>query len=108
MDAGKLDRRVTILRSLVQDDGLQATLSAPLPIGTIWASKVDVSDAERQRSGIIGAEITARFQVRSSEFSRCILPSDLLHCGGVDYDITGIKEIGRRNGLEITTKAKVG
>ena len=104
--AGPLDRRLQILRAPVVDDGYQTRLGEFAVIGTIWGARRDVSDGERQRSGMIGAEITARFQVRSSVFSRAITPKDRLREGGREFDITGIKEIGRQDGLEISARAR--
>ena len=101
-----MDRRISILRAPIVDDGFQEREAGFVPIGTIWASKADVSDAERQRSAAVGAEITSRFQVRSNSFTRSITPKDRLLAGGRDYDILGIKEIGRLDGLEISAVAR--
>ncbi len=106
MDAGALDRRVTILRAVATDDGFATVLAAPAPIGTVSASKQDMSDAERFRAGLVSASMTTRFRVRSTAFTRSIRPADLLRCAGMDYDIIGIKEVGRLDGLEITATAK--
>jgi hypothetical protein len=48
----------------------------------------------------------ARFTVRWSPFTAGISPKDRLTCEGVEYDITGIKEIGRRVGVEISASAR--
>lgn len=106
MEAGKLDRRVQFRRSLAQDDGFTqgevwTNLGAP-----VWASKRDVSDRERMAALEVSAVITTRFQVRHSSFTAGITPKDRLICEGLEYDITGIKEIGRRDGLEITARAR--
>ena len=108
--AGALDHRVQFWRAgratgLV-DDGLQARETwAPhgLPV---WASRRDISDAERWQSGQMNAEITTRFVIRGSAFACEITPRDRLACGGVTYDIAGVKVIGRREWVEITARAR--
>lgn len=106
MLAGKLDRRIQFLRAELIDDGYQERMGDYEPLGLpVWSSKADVSDGERFSAGTVDAQITTRFQIRSSEFSRGIRSTDRLHCEGVEYGIVGIKEIGRRDGLEITAKS---
>ncbi len=107
MDGGKLDRRVTFLRAELMDDGLQERYGDAAPLGTVWASKTDVSDGERERLRAVGSEITARFVVRSNSVTRSVLRSDLLTCDGLTYEVVAIKEIGRRDGIEISAVAKV-
>lgn len=105
MEAGALDRRLQVLRAALIDDGFSVAPGAPAVIGTVWAAKRDVSDNERFKDGTTEAGITTRFQVRWSEFTAGIRGSDMLRCDGRDYGIVGIKEIGRRSGLEITARA---
>lgn len=106
MQAGQLDRRVQFLRAALVDDGYQ---TAPGPYtahgAPVWAAKVEVSDAERFRAGTVEPVITTRFQVRWSAFTAGIERSDRLTCEGREYAIVGIKELGRREGLEISTVA---
>jgi head-tail adaptor len=105
MDAGALDRRLQVLRAVLVDDGFASAPGVPAVIGTVWAAKRDVSDGERFKDGAADAGITTRFQVRWSEFAAGIRASDTLRCEGRTYGIAGIKEIGRREGLEITARA---
>lgn len=104
--AGDLDRRVQFRRANLVDNGLSrapvfADFGSP-----VWASKADVSDGERLRAAEVQASITTRFRVRWSPFSTGITPKDRLVCEGVEYDISGIKEIGRREFREITANAR--
>ena len=106
--AGDLDRRVQFKRGTVSDDGYSNVLTFANHGSPVWASRKDVSDAERWRAGEAQAHITARFVVRSSTFANGITPKDRLTCEGLEYDITGIKEIvGRGRFLEITAAARV-
>ena len=102
MRAGKLDRRLAILRAGLIDDGFQTVPGDFTTVATIWASREDVSDGERGRASGVSATATSRFQVRHSATSAAITPQDRLSEGGETFDILGIKQLGRRIGLEIT------
>lgn len=105
MTAGKLDRRVTFSRATPTNTSLGITESWS-DIGTVWASRKDVSDGERAAAGMMQATLVSRFMVRSSGFSRALTPKDRLTEGGRSYQILGIKEMGRRDFLEITAEAR--
>lgn len=107
MGAGALDRRIAFYRPTELDDGFARGLGVAALLAEVWAEKRDVSDAERFRSGAVSAEITARFRVRWSPVTEALKPTDVLRCNGRDYDIVGIKEQGRREFLEITTRARM-
>lgn len=106
MVSGKLDRRLQFRRATLADDGFQQAETWADHGAPVWGSKADISDGERWRAGEVAAHVTARFQVRSSAFSRAITPKDRLVCDGQTYDISGIKEVGRRYMLEITAAAR--
>ncbi|HEV7284322.1 MAG TPA: phage head closure protein, partial [Kaistia sp.] len=77
-----------------------------LELATVWASKLDVRDSERFSSAQVGAEIGSRFQIRYSTTVADLNPKDRIVYGGKFYDIVGVKEIGRREGLEISAMAR--
>lgn len=106
MRAGKMDRRVQFLRAVVTDNGLEQIETFANHGSQVWASKEDISDGERWRAGEVAAHVTTRFQVRSSAFTRDLTPKDRLVCAGVTYDISGIKELGRLQLLELTAAAR--
>lgn len=106
MDAGKLDRRVQFRRSTLTDDGFTTAEAWGNHGAPVWASKREASDRERLAAMEVSATITARFHVRFSAFTAGITPKDRLACEGREYNITGIKELGRRVGFEITASAR--
>ena len=107
MLAGRLDRRVTLMRQgAPTDDGYTTQPGAWAPLATVWASKQDVRDAERVQAQQVGASITTRFQIRYSSQVADLSPRDHLTCEGRTYAISAVKEIGRREGLEITATAQ--
>lgn len=102
--AGQLDRRITLRRKTETNTGLGMT-EAWADLGTIWASRKDVSDSEKAAAGKMQAVVVSRFIVRSSSLTRTLTPKDELIEGGLTFRITGIKELGRRDFLEITAEA---
>lgn len=102
--SGTLDRRIRIQRGAKTNtgSGVKTTWS---DIGTVWGSRSDASDGEKIAAGTIEGTVLSRFVVRSSSFTRDIKPSDRLICEGLTYNITGIKQKGRRDYLEITATA---
>lgn len=75
-------------------------------IATVWASANPVSDGERLRAGETIADRMVRFQIRYSPDVADVDPRDQVVFDGRTYDISGVKEIGRREGLEITGTAR--
>lgn len=111
--AGDLDRRIQFRRASVVSDGFGGRLGwntespeldnygAP-----VWGGRRDVSDGEKASAGTVYSEVSARFVIRSSSFSRSITPKDRLVEGGRVFEIVGIKEIDRLNRVEITAVAR--
>lgn len=105
IEAGDLDRRIVIERFGVSRDAMNNPVEAWTPLARVWASKRDVSDAERVRSAAVAAVITTRFVIRRSSRVQSVNPKDRITMGTMVYDIVGVKEIGRREGLEISASA---
>lgn len=102
MKAGDLDRRISIERySTTYNDDNEPT-EGWAEVGKRWASKKDVSDGEKVRAAEVGATVTTRFQLRWDSLTKTLTASDRIVCDGMTYDIAGTKELGRREGVEIT------
>jgi SPP1 family predicted phage head-tail adaptor len=107
MNAGDLDRRISIERATVARDAFNNPVpSTWLPVATVWAAKMEIRDAERIAAQEVGAEVTTRFQIRWSSTVADVNPKDRLIFDGRTYGISAVKEIGRREGLEITANAR--
>jgi SPP1 family predicted phage head-tail adaptor len=105
--AGMLDRRVQFRRATLVDEGSGMAEQWADHGSPRWASRTDISDGERWRAGEVQAHVTTRFVIRWSAFSAGLTAKDRLVCEGLEYDISGIKEIGsRRTFLEITAAAR--
>ena len=101
-----MDRRLQFLRADLTDDGYSSVETWADYGSPVWAEKIEISDGERWRAGAVDASVTTRFRIRWSSFSAELTPKDRLSCEGRVFNITGIKELGRREGLEITAAAR--
>lgn len=104
--AGTLDRRVKIRRATFSTNGFNEQVESWADLGTVWASVTPISDGERFRAGEMLAAKSSRFVIRYSSKVASVDPRDRLVFDGREYDINGVKEIGRREALEITATAR--
>lgn len=107
MKSGALDRRITIQREVqTGTDGFNVPITQWTDLATVWASVTPMSDGERWRAAEVSAEVTTRFLIRYSSQVSTVNPKDRIQYEGRLYDIYGVKEVGRREGLEITATAR--
>jgi SPP1 family predicted phage head-tail adaptor len=107
MAAGKMDRRIRIERATASDDGFtSAGEKTWATLADVWAEVTPVSDGERWRAGEVAAHVTHRFRIRYSSTVAGITPADRIIYQGDAFNISGVKEIGRREKLEITASAR--
>lgn len=108
---GLLDRRISIERRATTRGRFNEPVGEWAEIGSVWAERRDVSDAEllvRASDGFDagkrGAYLASRFTVRESSFTRGIQTTDRISTDGKLWSIRGIKETrdGRGRFLEIT------
>jgi SPP1 family predicted phage head-tail adaptor len=103
MNAGDLDRRVTLERATVTLDAFGGETQTWATLAEVWAQAMPVSDGEKWRAAEVAATISTRFRIRWRADLRV---GDRLIYDGRVFDIIGVKEIGRREGLEITASAR--
>src|SRR5687767_9049093 len=106
MRAGDLDRRITIRRATFAPNAFNELLATWSDIATVWAAAYQITDAERFRAQEIGAEVTTRFTISYSSEVADLGPTDRLMYEGREYNITGVRELGRRVWLEIGAVAR--
>lgn len=106
MLTGNLDRRIKLRqRSSHLLDEMGGQIDEWTDYWTVWANVKPVSDGERFGSGNVKSYATHRFTIRYSQDVANIDPTWQLVFDGRDFEISGIKEIGRRLFLEITATA---
>lgn len=106
MQSGKLDRRIRLERFSETRDEYNEPVKAWGHLATRWASYEPLSDGEKFRAGETAANASARFQIRWSTQVSDLNPKDRLIFEGVTHEIIRVKELNRREGLEITTAAR--
>jgi SPP1 family predicted phage head-tail adaptor len=106
MDAGRLDRRISIERVSTAVNAYNEPTGAREEIANVAANVQPVSDGERMRAGETLAERKSRFTIRYSSDVADVDARDFIVYEGRLYDINGVKEIGRRKYLEITATAR--
>jgi SPP1 family predicted phage head-tail adaptor len=106
MDAVSLDRQIILQRATTAKDAFNADIETWAPLATVWAHKAPISDGERVRAQEVGAMVTNRYRIRWDSSWSSLSADDRLTDAGVAFNITAVKEIGRREGLEITAAAR--
>lgn len=106
MDAGQLDRRIVLSRATSTVNAFNEPVYSWSTLATVWAQMVPVNDAERMRAGETLANMQARFTIRWSATTATVDPRDRLTFNGREYDINGVKLIGRNKYVEITATAR--
>jgi len=101
MKAGDLDRRITIEDQTITNSDSGEEIITWLPLITVWARKIEAKGAERFAGQELFGSAVKTFQIRWSIFSSQITTKHRLIYDGRTYDITDVREIGRREGLEI-------
>jgi SPP1 family predicted phage head-tail adaptor len=105
MRAGKLDRRITIERKTVTlSDRGQETLTWST-LATVWAEKRENTGSERfAREQIVGATLVT-FRIRWSDAVSAVTVEDRVGFDGRTFEIMAVREIGRREGVELDCTA---
>lgn len=106
MLAGPLDRRITIRRATVETNDFGEEVPTWCDLATVWASTEAIRDSERFAASEVRAERTDRFQIRYSQKVADVGPKDRLVYGDRIFGIVAVKELGRREGLEITASTR--
>lgn len=106
MKAGRLDRRITLERFSTTVDAYNEPVKAWGVFASVAASYEPLSDGERFRAGETAATASARFVIRYSRAVADTSPKDRLTFEGNAWEIVRVKEIGRREGLEISATVR--
>jgi SPP1 family predicted phage head-tail adaptor len=104
MRGGELDRRIVIQTVTETQDGYGGLVEAWSTFAEVWARKMEQSSKEFFASAQENAEQLVVFRTRW--LSGVTTKMRVLYDGQL-YDIEGWKELGRREGLELQTRAKV-
>jgi head-tail adaptor len=103
--AGKLVRRVTIVRPTFTRNGDNERVEGEPVLTTRWASVRPAPGTERFQDAESAAEAPMRFVFRY-EPGLVLVTDRLLHDDGRSYAIASVTEIGRREGWEVLATAR--
>lgn len=98
MQAGRLDRRVTLQRPVEGRSAAGDATTTWQDVATIWAGRQDARGREYFAAAAVQAELETLFRIR---WRPDVVASWRLLCDGAAYDIQSVAEIGRRDGLEL-------
>jgi SPP1 family predicted phage head-tail adaptor len=103
MQAGKLDRRIAVERATTAKNDFGEEVPTWAPLSTVWAQVLPISDQERWRASEVSATVSTRFRIR---WGLGVTAEDRIVYEGRVYEISGVKELGRREGQEVTAAAR--
>lgn len=105
MRAGKLNRTITIQRFTSTVDDYGTPVEAWTDVATVRAQIVQQSTEEFIRGFGASDETVIIFRIRWLD---TITNADRIAYGGINHNLKEVKEIGRRNGLELRCVASGG
>jgi SPP1 family predicted phage head-tail adaptor len=106
MDAGSLDRRVTLYQFGTVNNVYGDLEPGYTPIATVAASVRPGPGNERLASAENAANAPTVFRVRWSSETASLNPKDQVEYDGRRFNILSVVEIGRREGLELAATAR--
>lgn len=95
MDAGQLDRRITLQRMTEIDDGYATSPSTWETLATVWAQLMPLSSVERAAAGENAAFGKATFRIRRDSSWSDLNATDRVQYDGRSFNILGVREDGR-------------
>lgn len=106
LSAGKMDRKIVLQRFTETRDAYNEPVLTWATLATRAASYEPLSDGEWFRASETAANASARFVIRYSAAVADLSPLDRLTFEGLTYEIVNVKQVGRREGIEITAGAR--
>ena len=113
MNAGKMDRRVQLLRGgALVHNGIQRVQGPDFLIAEVWAQFSPGRGSERRAMAEDQADAPVTWRIRYSAAVADLNPRDRLQemragvAFGPVFDIKSVVELGRREGLEIVAIAR--
>ena len=99
-----MDRRIGIQRATLTANAYGERAETWATLATVWAEvQYKVGGGESVQSDQVFSEQRVHFIIRYSSDVSDIRPSDRIKYNGNNYQIEGVQEIGRGEGLRIVT-----
>lgn len=103
MEPGRLDRRITILSRAAATDAWNQNSDIYNSLATVWAEVRDAGAKEREEAD---QRVTNHPKIFIIRHRSDVTTKDRIQYDGDTYQITGLAEIGRKEGLRITAVAR--
>lgn len=104
MRFGSMDSRVAIQRATLTTNAYGERAESWATIATVWAEvQYKVGGGENVQSDQVMSEQRVHFIIRYSSDVSDLKPSDRVSYKSNTYQIEGVQEIGRQEGLRIVT-----
>jgi len=100
--AGRLDRKITIERKTTTTDSIGGVVETWATWKTAWSEVVPVSGREALRFNRPTASRVSKFVIR---YLSGLTEKDRIVHDSQNWDVIYIREIGRREGLEVIAEA---
>ena len=101
MKAGRLDRRIALQRKTATQNDYGEEVVTWSTLATVWAEMLPGAGRESFTAQQFAGFINATFRVRWSTVSAGLTDIDRISFDGRVFNITEVREIGRREGLEL-------
>jgi SPP1 family predicted phage head-tail adaptor len=103
MQAGKLDRRISLRHRVLTRNANGENVASYTEYASVWGGKRDLRGREFFAAQQINAELQATWRIRWR--SDVTVTDRLVDDAGVVFDVIHIAEIGRREGLDLYCRA---
>lgn len=100
MNSNKMDRKITIEQATETQNSANEVIKDWKPFASVWAKKTDTGGSERFRGAVIAAQSTD-FEIR---YLTGVNEKMRVKYDGNYYNIFGVVEIGRLEGLLLRTE----
>jgi SPP1 family predicted phage head-tail adaptor len=100
MRAGQFDRRITIQRQSITQSDSGEEIVTWVDVATVWARKIENRGEERFASQQFIGHAVKTFQIRWSTLVAELTIEHRIVFDGRTFDITDIRELARREGIE--------
>ena len=103
MEPGRLDRRILILQRSTSTDAWNQNLGSYVQVLEVWAEVKDLGAKEREEAD---QRVTVNPKIFTIRYRSEVTTKHRISFDGDIYQITGMTEIGRKEGLRITAVAR--
>lgn len=103
IEAGKLDRRITLQRATATQDDAGQPISTWSTLAEVWAQVTPLAVREPFQADQRAAWVDHKFKIR---YRSDVGPLNRVLYAGRTYDVVGVQELGRREGLELMAYAR--